>query len=198
MKHLILFSSLLLSIASFSWAQQLTLEELDDIKADKSLEEALENPTKVIKLHLKGDDVFSIRFEIGKFVNLQYLGLTSSKMTEFPLEVTKLINLQYLDLSKNKITKIPDEIAKLENLKYLGMSRNNLYLISPEIGQLKNMEELDLWNNPIKEFPDEMRGMSNLKRMDLRVIQLNDKEKKKLMKMFPDAKLKFSKTCDCN
>ena len=73
------------------------------------------------------------------------------------------------------------------------MSRNDLYLISPEIGKLTSMEELDLWNNPIKEFPEEMRGMKNLKRMDLRVVQLNEKEKKKLMKMFPDSKLQFSK-----
>lgn len=198
MKHLLLFSSFLIFLSGFSLAQQLTLEELDDIKANKSLEDALLDPSSVIKLELKGNDVFSVRFKMGKFVNLQYLALTGSKMTEFPLEVTKLINLQYLDLSKNKITKIPDEIAKLENLKYLGMSRNNLYLISPEIGQLKKLEEFDLWNNPIKEFPEGMRGMTSLKKMDLRVVQLNDQEKKKLMKMFPDTKLKFSKTCDCN
>ena len=198
MKHFILLSSLFIYLTSFSWAQLLSLEELEDMKAEKSLETALENPTSIIKLELKGDDVFSIRFEIGKLVNLQSLKLTGSKMTEFPLEATKLINLQHLDLSKNKITKIPDEIALLENLKYLGLSRNNLYVISPEIGKLKKLEELDLWNNPIKEFPEEMRGMSSLKKLDLRVVQVNEKEKKRLMKMFPYSDLKFSKTCDCN
>jgi len=198
MKHIILLSTLLIYLVKFTSAQLPTIKELKDMKPEKSLERALENPSSIKKLELKGDDVFAVRPELSKFVNLQSLELTGTNMTEFPIETTKLANLLYLDLSKNKITKIPDEIAALENLKYLGISKNNLYVISPEIGKLKNLEELDMWNNPVKDFPEEMRGMSGLKKFDLRVVQVNEKEKKRLMKMFPYTDIKFSKTCDCN
>ena len=179
-------------------AQLKDLKELDKMKAVKSLEEALADPQSVIKLDLSGQKLYSLDIEINRLTNLQYLDLTKTELTQFPIEVTKLPNLQYLQLARNDITKIPDEIARLENLKFLGMSRNNLYLVSPEMGKLKKMEYVDLWDNPIKEFPEEIRGMSNLKKLDLRVVQINEAEKKKLMKMFPYSDIKFSKTCNCN
>ncbi|MEQ9063365.1 MAG: leucine-rich repeat domain-containing protein [Vicingaceae bacterium] len=189
---------MVLSVNFQALAQLKDLAELEKMKGPKTMEEALVDPQSVVKLDLSGNKLYGVDLEINRLVNLQYLDLSKNELRDFPIEVTKLVNLQYLQLGRNKITKIPDEIARLENLKFLGMSRNDLYLISPEMGKLKKMEEFDLWDNPIKEFPEEIRQMSSLKKLDLRVVQINEKEKKRLMKMFPYTDIKFSKTCDCD
>ena len=199
MRQLILLLGLLTCLVAYSNAQLLSMEELEGMDAVETLRDALAgDPTKVIKLEIKGHEVYELGFKLSRLVNLQYLDVSKNGLKEIPVEITRLTNLQYLDLSNNKITEVPDEIGNLENLKYLGLSRNDLYYMSPEIGNLKKLEELDLWNNPINTFPDEIRGLSSLKKMDLRVVQINDKEIKKLQKMFPDAKIKFSKSCNCN
>lgn len=198
MKYPVIITALIFLFSINTSAQLLTMEDLDEMDGEKSFTEAIISPKSVIKLVVKGDEIEELDFQIRKMTNLQYLVLNKCEIREFPEGITTLSNLQYLDLSKNDISKIPDEIANLKHLKYMGLSKNNVYVISPKIGELKEIEELDLWDNPIKEFPMEMRGMSSLKKLDIRVVQINEEEKKKLQKLLPYTKIKFSKTCDCN
>src|SRR5687768_4849869 len=72
----------------------------------ESMEEALKDPEKVYRLHLK-----------------------KQKLTSFPMDILKLVNLQELDLSKNKLTEIPEEIGSLSKLQILNLSKNQLELL---------------------------------------------------------------------
>ena len=195
----ILNTLVILLFSSFIYAQDglIPLEELENEQLFKSMEEALLEPENVVRLDLSKQKIPNLDYDFRKLVKIQWLKLAKNDFKKFPIAVTELPLLQWLDLSKNDIDKIPDEIGKLQYLRSLNMSKNKIYVISPELGKLKKLETIDLWDNPIKTFPIELRGMSSLKLLDLRVTVINDTEKKKLQKMFPYTKIKFSKTCNC-
>lgn len=197
MKKLSLILCSLFFISATCLAQLVPYEELEEKYLYKSMEEAMNDPANVIRLELKKEDLHQLGLDFKKFVNLQWVDLSKNEFTEFPKELTELPFLQYIDLSKNEIKDIPDGISKLEHLRYLGMSRNRLYLMSPKIGTLKKLETLDLFDNPLTVFPQELSGLESLKELDLRLVQINEKEKRRLQKLMPYADIKFSKTCDC-
>ncbi len=199
MKKIITLLLLCASIGLYAQKDGLVeFDELDKEIAFESMEDALAEPENVIKLDLSKQKLANLDYDFRKLVNLQWLDLSKNELNSFPLAITELPKLQYVDLSKNNIDKIPDEIGKLEHLRHLAISKNRIYVISPEMGKCRNMEYFDLWDNPVKSFPEELRHMSKLKRLDLRVTVINEAEQKKLMKMFPDTDIKFSKTCNCN
>lgn len=199
MKILLILTALILSVGLKAQTEELLpFEELENAFLNTSLEEALIDPKNVVRLDLSKSKLLNLDYDFRKFVNLQWLDLSNNDLTSFPVILGELSKLQYLDISKNKIDKVPDEIGKLVNLKELYLSKNKIYSLSPEMGKLKKLEKIDMWDNPIKTFPEELRNMSALKDLDLRVTVINEAEKKKLIKMFPDAKIKFSKSCNCN
>ena len=74
------FILLLVFCTSKLFSQTVLLDSLtlDTMRAYTSLEEALKNPEKVIKLELRRKKLKSFPMEILKFPNLQYLDLTKN------------------------------------------------------------------------------------------------------------------------
>ena len=186
------------SITAHLKAQLLSLEELNDAYKYESLEEALKNPDKVIRLDLKRQDLDSLPLDILKFKNLQYLSLRKNQFNYFPVELSHLVNLQVLDLSKNELTSIPPEISSLTNLKHLILNNNQLASLPPEIGRLSNLQYLDLWANPMRDFPKELGHLNSLKEIDLRDMSFSDEEEKYLFSIMPGVKIQLSHSCDCH
>jgi len=179
-------------------AQLLSKAELDTTHTYISLEKALSEPNKVIKLDLRRQKLTKFPKDILKLQNLQSLCLRANKLDDFPIGISALTNLQELDISKNKIDTVYAELGKLVNLVYLNMNNNELSTLPKEIGNLKKLETLDLWSNYISVFPEEMANLHALKVLDLRVISLNDEDHRYLFKLLPGAKIHLSHACNCN
>ncbi|MDC1452270.1 hypothetical protein N8371_07685, partial [Vicingaceae bacterium] len=72
-----------------------------------SIEEALLNPEKVVRLNLS-DQQFVFSPNIWEqFVNLQYLSLKNEHLWEVPEELMELKRLKILDLSGNDFINLP-------------------------------------------------------------------------------------------
>lgn len=189
-----------LTFSKFCFAQQSTLLDsltLDTIQAYTSLEEALKNPDKVIKLELRKKKLKNFPKEIFQFKNLQYLDLSKNNIKEIPEEIEQLGSLQYLSLSKNKIESVPKQIGELTHLYFLNLNQNDLSALPPQIGKLSKLRNLDLWSNNIERFPNEMKELKSLKLLDLRVILIPDAEQERIQAMLPKAKIHFSPYCKC-
>lgn len=170
---------------------------LDTMYAYTSLEEALKNPEKVIKLELRRKKLKSFPMDILKFPNLQYLDLTKNNIKELPAEISELKNLQYFSISKNVLQEFPPQIGDLTNLFYLNANQNELTSIPPTVGKLTKLKNLDLWSNNIDSFPEELKYLKSLLVLDLRVILIPDAQQSAIQAMVPHAKVYFSPYCKC-
>ena len=193
------FILLLVFCTSKLFSQTVLLDSLtlDTMRAYTSLEEALKNPEKVIKLELRRKKLKSFPMEILKFPNLQYLDLTKNDITELPTEISQLQNLQYFSISKNGLLEFPPQIGELKNLFYLNANQNELTSIPVSIGNLIKLKNLDLWSNNIDRFPDEIKDLKSLLVFDLRVILIPDAQQSAIQGMVPHAKVYFSPYCKC-
>ncbi len=196
-QHFILL--LLFSFSSKSFSQTVLLDSLtlDTLMPYTSIEEALKNPEKVIKLELRRSKLKVFPKEILQFKNLQYLDLTKNSIKEIPAEIGELKDLQYFSISKNDLTELPKEIGELTNLYYLNVNQNNLTFLPFQIGFLDKLRNLDLWSNNLDKFPDEMKNMKSLQIMDLRVIMIPDAEQHRLQELLPNTIINFSPYCNC-
>lgn len=170
---------------------------LDTMRAFTSLEEALKDPEKVIKLELRKKKLKVFPAEILKFKNLQYLDLSKNDIKEIPAEIAELKNLQYFSISKNSLEALPIQIGELENLYYLNANQNELAVIPYQIGKLSKLKYLDLWSNNIENFPNELKDLKSLKVLDLRVILIPDAEQNRIQALLPKTKVHFSPYCKC-
>ncbi|MBI2968833.1 MAG: leucine-rich repeat domain-containing protein [Bacteroidetes bacterium] len=161
------------------------------------IETALFQPDSVFILNLSRQKLKEFPIEILKLRNLRELNVSRNRLTGIPSEIGLLQNLEILDLSKNKIDTLPAEIGMLINLKRLIMNRNEVESFPPEIGNLSNLETLDAWSNNLVSFPDEIGQLEKLKILDLRVIEINDSEQKRIQEMLPGTKIYFSPSCNC-
>jgi Leucine-rich repeat (LRR) protein len=189
---------LLLTMLTFrASSQSLTPEELAEAHVYTSLQEALDNPEKVYKLSLRKQKIAAIPAEIAQLKNLQWLDLSRNKLSDFPEAVCSIPSLEYLNLSRNKIEMIPKNIGEMKNLKELHLQKNKLMYLPAQIGGLSSLEILDLWNNAVSFFPEELKELHNLRKMDLREIEINDEEQKRISELLPHVKILFSPSCLC-
>ncbi|MDD2529704.1 MAG: leucine-rich repeat domain-containing protein [Bacteroidales bacterium] len=141
----------------------------------KSLESALKNPTEVITLDLE-----------------------KKKLKVVPKEIFEMRNLERLILKRNKIKDVPKELSALKHLHYLDLASNNIDSLPKELSIL-NLDTLILWDNRIREFDREFEKMSSkLKYLDLRAIQMNRQEQKKIKEIFPTTNIRLAFPCNCN
>ncbi len=170
---------------------------LDTLTAYTSIESAMKDPEKVIKLELRKKRLKSFPMEILKFPNLQYLDLSKNDIKDLPVEIGQLNNLQYFAISKNGLQELPLQIGELTNLYYLNANQNDLSSLPPQIGKLTKLRNLDLWCNNIDKFPDELMNLKSLKVLDLRVILIPDMQQNNLQALLPNTKIYFSPFCKC-
>jgi Leucine-rich repeat (LRR) protein len=170
---------------------------LDTLYAYTSIEEALKNPDKVIKLELRKKKLKTFPKEIFQFKNLQYLDLSKNDIKEIPSEIASLKNLQYFSISKNSLESLPVELGELSNVYYFNANQNELTAIPYQMGKLSKLQYMDLWSNNIESFPNELKDLKSLKVLDLRVILIPDAEQDRIQAMLPKAKVYFSPFCKC-
>jgi Leucine-rich repeat (LRR) protein len=174
----------------------LTLENMEGFT---SLDSALKNPEKVVKLVLRKQKFEQFPAELWKFPNLQYLDLSKNKITEVPDSISFFKQLQILHLSKNSIEFLPREIGDLSNLMILDINQNELTAIPPQIGKLKKLRYLDLWSNNISIFPEELKDLAGtLMVLDLRVILINAEVQEHIRAMLPGTTIYMSPPCKCD
>ncbi len=172
--------------------------ELEGAEVFYSLKEALVNPDKVYRLHLKGKGLSDIPEAVFGFKNLQELILARNKFTEIPSNVAKLENLQRLSFAKNKLKYVNAEVARLKNLKSLIISQNEIVELPKELATMEKLEFIDIWSNEIATVPAEFKQFKALKKMDFRVILLNDTQQDEIRKNLPaNVDAMFSPSCNC-
>jgi leucine-rich repeat protein SHOC2 len=170
---------------------------LDTLYSFTSIEEALKNPDKVIKLELRKKKLKVFPKEIFQFKNLQYLDLSKNDIKEIPSEIATLKNLQYFSISKNSLEALPPEMGELSNLYNFNANQNELTAIPYQMGKLTKLKYMDLWSNNIENFPNELKDLKSLKVLDLRVILIPDAEQERIQAMLPKTKVYFSPFCKC-
>ncbi len=108
-----------------------------------SLEEALAEPEKVIKMDI-----------------------AMLKLTSISPDIAKLVNLECLDLSFNKISTLPPEFAELKKLRVLNLMGTRYMAKVPDIvAKLPSLEELDIRNHPEwkgTQFEDAIKMLPNV------------------------------------
>jgi Leucine-rich repeat (LRR) protein len=193
------FIFFILSIFIFNCCKSQLLDSLtlDTIKAFESIEEALKQPDKVIKLELRKKKLKTFPVEIFQFTNLQYLDISKNAIKEIPDSIEVLTQLQYFDASKNKIEVFNSKIGNLENLFHLNLNNNEFAVIPNSIGNLKNLRSLDLWSNNLDTFPESLSKLKNLRVMDLRAILISDAEQNRIKALLPNATVHLSPSCNC-
>lgn len=181
----------------FAKAQLLDSLSLDTLTGHVSLQEALKEPEKVVKLVLRKQHLKTFPKEIFQFKNLQYLDLSKNSIREIPDSIGTLTQLQYFSCSKNGLMRISKEIGKLHNLVYLNLNQNDLEMLPPQIGNLEKLETLDLWSNNFDEYPASLGNLKALKVIDLRNILISDETQAYLKKLMPNATVHMSPSCKC-
>ncbi|XP_045468806.1 leucine-rich repeat-containing protein 47-like isoform X2 [Harmonia axyridis] len=158
--------------------------EIETVKRENRYEIALSGSAidEKIKEHGLDDSLFSL-------VNLNYICINSTCLSEIPDRISQLTNLQTLslydnqiihlnplieklnklktlDLSGNHLTEVPDIFSNLEQIVTINLSRNNIRRF-PTLRNNKKLTELNLSNNELEEFPDvcnaELTNLSELK-----------------------------------
>lgn len=175
-----------------------TVAQTDTARIYTSLELALKNPEKVERLDLTKTRLDTFPAEIFQLKNLRELHLAKNKIPSIPPQIGQLQKLEILDVSRNKLTNIPVELFNCTHLKKLILNQNLIPFVPKEIARLQELEYLDLWSNELETLPHEISKCKRLKEVDLRVININNNEQKRIQQLLPKAKVYMSPSCNCS
>ena len=143
MKHISLPTILLLSLMCLSYSP-IDVDHCDDAATYYSMEKALEEPEKVVKLDI-----------------------AMLKLTSIDPRIVELVNLECLDLSFNRFSTLPTEMAELKKLRVLNLAGTRFLSKVPAIvAELPNLEELDIREHPEwkgTQFEDAKKLLPNVK-----------------------------------
>ncbi|MFN3404581.1 MAG: leucine-rich repeat domain-containing protein [Cytophagaceae bacterium] len=93
-----------------------------------SLEEALKEPEKVIKLDISMLKLTAVPPEIGKLVNLECLDVSFNRISTLPVEIANCKKLRFIDLSgTNYMSKLPQVLTQLPNLEAINISDHKFW-----------------------------------------------------------------------
>lgn len=184
----ILFFTLTLVAGLHSSAQQDTSTYIY-----RSLQEALEHPSKVLRLDLSDKRLEEFPPEILLMTNLEELRLRNDGIRSLPPGIGALGKLRMLDLSGNPIAVLPDEfiqlrslevlllnddpaldldhdielLTRLPRLRILELRGDGIRQLPACISRMEHLEELYLNNNQLQAFPQQLERMRALKLIDL-------------------------------
>ena len=142
MKHISLSAVLLLSLICISYIP-IDVDHCDDADTYYSMEEALKEPEKVVKLDI-----------------------AMLKLTSIDPSIAKLVNLECLDLSFNRFSTLPPEMAELKKLRVLNLTGTRFLAKVPAVvAEIPNLEELDIREHPEwkgTQFEDAIKLLPNV------------------------------------
>lgn len=197
--HKTRFTLLLMIICNCANAQLLDAFTLDTTRTFTLKEALQQNPLKIYKLSLKKQKITELPVEIYRFKNLNSLILKNNQLKNFPIKVTEFDYLQLLDISNNTLTSIPQEIGNMIHLKQLHLNQNQLTKLPLEIKKLKKLTLITLSKNKISTLPYEINELKNtLEKIEMREVLINNKEYKKIKRLLPNTRIKYSKYCECD
>jgi hypothetical protein len=125
MKTAVLIGFALVSIDIFA---QIDCSQIPAANTFYSLDEAMKDPSKVVKLDL---------------------GMQTPKLKAVPKEVGIFLNLECLDVSYNRVASIPDEIKYCRKLKSLILTGNHyLTKLPPILKEVTTLKVLDVSGIP--------------------------------------------------
>ncbi|KAK4590559.1 hypothetical protein RGQ29_020925 [Quercus rubra] len=102
---------------------------------------------------------------------LTLLDLSNSfLLRELPQEIGQLINLEYLNVSETAITELPAEIQRLEKLRCLILNRTKIGEIQRGLISRLQFLEIFSWLGTVKEDSDIMRTVFSLKNRDSHLL----------------------------
>lgn len=88
--------------------------------------------------------------------------------------IFQLVDLNYLEISSTSLTELQSGVGTLENLTALLLCNNKLTVVPQDIGQLKKLKILNLSNNAIESVPEEIFGLSELDTLNLSMNKLTE------------------------
>ncbi len=148
----------------------------------------------VTKLLFRGKG-YSIPNRFAKIKSPEWLDLSGSGLTQFPVKALncKKLKLLYLkgneitlseekfktnkilesiDFSGNKITHVSKEFSRLPNLISLNFNTNKIESVDSSLASLSKLSELSFYANKLKQIPDGVYKMQNLTELDLYFNQI--------------------------
>ena len=132
------------------------------------LPEAIFDMNALVELRMSDVPISKLDKRIKGLVNLEYLCLFSTKISELPSEIGELKSLSKLECSTLK-SPLPDSFCNLSNLKNLNVSFDMLENPLPEdFGQLKSLEDFSTWSKNLSQLPASFGKLDNLRRLSLR------------------------------
>ncbi len=125
-------------------------------------------------LHLDNNRLSRLPESIGNLVNLRWLYLFCTGLTNLPNSIGLLTNLTHLDLNGNNLVHLPASICNLSKLNRLTIWENRLTALPENIGRLTNLTHLDLHGNQIAELPKSIGNLFRLGTLDINRNPLTD------------------------
>ncbi len=132
-----------------------------------SLDEALSEPEKVMKL------------ELGE-----------KGLNELP-DLSSLLNLKELKLWGNDLTDLPESLASCRKLKVINLYRNALNAVPSVLFELRELEEVSLGRNQISTLGNEWKKLPKLRHLFVRDNPLSQHEVDALREQLPKVQITF-------
>ena len=180
-----------------SVAQSVAFESLDTVPVYRSIESALADADKVIRLDLSKQKLGEFPEAIFSFKNLQELKLNKCRIAALPDSFDQLPALQKIEIQHNELEVIPPSIFKLKDLRVLDLADNIIDSIPDEIDRLTALTTLALWDNPIAYYPERLTEMQQLRVIDLLNNAMSRETQERLKSDLPQCKIIMSPPCAC-
>jgi len=140
------------------------LELPDGAESEKALQEALPKLPRIQQLiFLNNDQVLNFPKELAMLKNLQYLEIRDSILESLPEEIGSLEHVTDLVITECKtFTLLPDSICNWPGLVYLEVAGTALDELPDNIGNWKSLEDLNINQNKLSTLPEQIGDLKSL------------------------------------
>lgn len=106
--------------------------------------------------------------DIGRLIQLRYLGISSANISELPIQIGNLSYLQTLDVSGTKLVELPESVTRLKHLARLFIPEGTKFPNS--IGKMEKLQEIGSFINIFRQSLEFLEGLGKL--LELRKLRI--------------------------